>query len=701
MLQRLDWLLASPWRVVALVALLIGVPVIALGELSANDTRGRLRAEELRATADTAQRGADLVSAQVNAVRDQVVGAVGNIDLKVATDESNEKELAVLVRDFKSVMSRDVRRLFVVDPLFGRVLAVEPFDEKVVGQSVVDKDYFTQVARTITGRRYYVSPAYEIADVRPGAVKPPGFVVSAPIQQRGLVGVLVAEVDLGFMHFWLLPLLASAEDVYVLDDQRRLIGRAIGLGTAVFRDLSGDPTVREMLASSSDHREASDPLGRGRRLLATAPVGEVGWAVMVVRSGDVAGREVGTALGQLALFRYLLVALLLVGAYFMARNASELVRQRRALAEANAQLVRASQAKSQFLASMSHELRTPMNAILGFTDALLAGVDGPLNDEQRASLTWVQRGGRDLLLLINEVLDLSRIEAGKLAVSPESLEPRELVEAVVAQQRPLAEEKGLRFTWRDEGLPGQVVLDRQRTRQILVNLCGNALKFTKEGEVEVVGSGASEGGLLVTVRDTGPGIPHDQLEAIFEEFRQAEGTTAQGTGLGLAISRRLARLMGGDITVESQVGRGSTFRLTLPLDCRAPALLSAAAPGRERLLLAVDDDPSVAPLLEKMLADRGYHVAGVTNGSLAVAEARRLRPSVITLDILMPGRDGRDVLNELRGDPATKEIPVIVLSVVDKGDVPQGADGHLSKPLRKDRLLRALDEIERLGLVHA
>ena len=365
------------------------------------------------------------------------------------------------------------------------------------------------------------------------------------------------------------------------------------------------------------------------------------------------------------------------------------------LEQTNASLARASEAKSRFLASVSHELRTPMNAILGFTDALLAGVDGPLNVEQKASLGWVQRGGRDLLGLINEILDLSKIEAGKLTIDAQPFDPRELVESVVAQHRSLAAQKGITFAWHDAGAPAEVVLDRQRVRQILVNLFGNALKFTREGEVSVETGGADEAAFHVAVRDTGPGIDPDQHEAIFEEFRQAEGGDG-GTGLGLAISRRLARAMGGDVTLESEPGRGSTFRLTLPLDCRVvPVATTTTEPGEthdgERVLLSVDDDPSVAPLLEKMLAGYGYRVVASTNSS-AVSDARRLRPAAILLDIIMPGRDGREILRELKSDPETTAIPVIVLTVVDAADTPDLADGHLGKPIVQDRLLRLLQE---------
>ena len=376
---------------------------------------------------------------------------------------------------------------------------------------------------------------------------------------------------------------------------------------------------------------------------------------------------------------------------------SQLFEDHRALASrltaTNASLTRASKAKSQFLASVSHELRTPMNAILGFTDALLAGVDGPLNDEQRASLGWVQRGGRDLLGLINEILDLSKIEAGKLTIEAQPFDPRELVESVVAQHRSLAAQKEIRLGWEDAGAPDEVILDRQRVRQVLVNLIGNALKFTDAGEVTAVADGAAEGRLHVAVRDTGPGIAPDQHAVIFEEFGQGGGD-APGTGLGLAIGRRLARAMGGEVTVESDVGQGSTFHLILPLDCRAAATVTddptvAEVAIGERLVLSVDDDPSVAPLLRKMLANHGYHVVA-SSALSAVADARRLLPEAIILDILMPDKRGDDILAELKADPATSAIPVIVLTVVERGDVPSIADAHVGKPLRKAALLQAL-----------
>jgi signal transduction histidine kinase/CheY-like chemotaxis protein len=392
----------------------------------------------------------------------------------------------------------------------------------------------------------------------------------------------------------------------------------------------------------------------------------------------------------------------------MSQRLSDLFDEQRGLAgrlrETNAKLESASQAKSDFLASMSHELRTPMNAILGFTDALLAGIDGPLNDEQRSSLQWVQRGGHELLALINDVLDLSKIEAGRLAIAPEALQPASVVAAIVAQHQPLAEQKHLTLTWRDAGAPAEVILDQQRVRQILVNLVGNAIKFTSLGEVEVILADAGDASFTLAVRDTGPGIAREYHEQIFQEFRQLEsgpGGATGGTGLGLAISRRLARMMGGDISVRSSPGEGSTFVVTLSVDCRSsisPTPFRGPRRPGERLILAVDDDPSVVPLLDKMLIGTSYRAVAATTGADALRLARELRPEVITLDILMPDRDGWEILAELRTDPMTRNIPVIVVSVVDETSAERfaGISARIRKPFTKQELLRALEELSQV-----
>jgi len=529
-LRALEWLLAAPWRLVLVVALVAGLPIVLVGEASAQDARERIRASELRLNADGAARAGDLVSAQFASIRVQLTGAAANPNLKRALDERDVKALALLAQDLKSVMSRDLRRLLVLDP-FDVVLAEQP-DASLIGTSL--HDLRVQVARPASSFGALLAATYSRVFVD-DASGVPTVLIASLVSSRAAgagstVGSLVAEVDLRFVRDWVAPMRTSTQDVYVLDERGRLIAQASVARTeanpALLRDLSQHPIVAEAFSGGAPSREGSDPITSARRLLSASPVNDPGWQVLLARDPDEVEREAGAALAQLQLSRLALVGVLLAGTYMLALAGRVLVRQRAALAETNAQLAKASQAKSQFLASVSHELRTPMNAILGFTDALLAGVDGPLNDEQRASLTWVQRGGQDLLALINEVLDLSKIEAGKLVITNELFLPADLVESVCAQYRSMAAQKGLRLSWRDEGMPTQVRLDQQRTRQILVNLVGNALKFAAQGEVEVVGDG--EGGRLrLAVRDTGPGIAADQLELIFEDFRQAEGTVGQ------------------------------------------------------------------------------------------------------------------------------------------------------------------------------
>ena len=227
-----------------------------------------------------------------------------------------------------------------------------------------------------------------------------------------------------------------------------------------------------------------------------------------------------------------------------------------------------------------------------------------------------------------------------------------------------------------------------------MNLVGNALKFTRQGHVEVE-VGTIDSDVEVVVRDTGPGIDPGQHEAIFEEFRQLGGDHV-GTGLGLAISRRLARAMSGDVTVESQPEGGSVFRLRLPVDSRGMQAkpVHADEPDQsyvgERLLLSVDDDPSVAPLLQKMLAGSGYRVVAAQNARTVASDVRRLRPAAILLDLLMQERAGEDVLRELKTEAETSDVPVIVVSVVDAADGPAQADGHIRKPVDKVALQEAL-----------
>jgi signal transduction histidine kinase/DNA-binding response OmpR family regulator len=388
----------------------------------------------------------------------------------------------------------------------------------------------------------------------------------------------------------------------------------------------------------------------------------------------------------------------------------------RELQEANQRLEAASQHKSEFLANMSHELRTPLNAIIGFTRLVMRRSKDVLADRQYENLEKILISADHLLKLINDILDLSKIEAGRMEVRPVSVRLETVVDECLRTVEPMVKSDRLRLVKAiDPGLPS-LTTDEDKLKQILINLLSNAVKFTDAGTVTVAAR-PRDGNIAISVTDTGIGIPPEALELIFEEFRQVDSSTTRkygGTGLGLSISRHFARLLGGDITVTSTVGAGSTFTLAVPLvyqRIHPPAVRDVPEPAAEergnrpengKVVLAIDDDPDVIYLLRENLAEAGYRVVGALNGAEGLHKARELRPFAITLDIMMPHKDGWEVLHELKADPATKNIPIIVVSIVDNKDLGYrlGAFDYLLKPFDRDAIAAALARISpREGLV--
>src|SRR6266446_7637907 len=370
----------------------------------------------------------------------------------------------------------------------------------------------------------------------------------------------------------------------------------------------------------------------------------------------------------------------------------------------NREVQRATQLKSQFLASMSHELRTPLNAIIGFSDLLAENTAGTLNDKQGRFVGHVRNGARHLLQLINDILDLSKIESGLLELRCESFSVSETLPEVLSVIRPLAMAKNIRIEQLGEDT--SVYADRVRFKQVLYNLFSNALKFTPEGGAVRVQS-ATDGNLVrISVTDTGVGIRPEDQQVIFEEFRQASETTRgvkEGTGLGLAITRRLVERQGGTISVVSDLGKGSCFSFTLPrgrvVPQLEPAILSAHDDGTDvrgqhgkPLILVVDDESPARELLASYLETEGYDVASAASGAGVIEKARQFRPSAITLDILMPGGSGFETLFQLKNTPDVAHIPVIVVSVVDQKQMgfTLGAAEYLVKPVQKPALLEAV-----------
>jgi signal transduction histidine kinase/DNA-binding response OmpR family regulator len=374
--------------------------------------------------------------------------------------------------------------------------------------------------------------------------------------------------------------------------------------------------------------------------------------------------------------------------------------QRSRIARTARELQRASELKDRFLASVSHELRTPMTVILGFTAALLRGAQGALNGEQRDSLERVQRNAQQLLGLINDVLDISKIESGKMEISAETVSVAALLRQVQADFQDAARRKGLDLVCEVEPELTTVTTDPARVTQILTNLVGNALKFTERGSIRVRAAPRGRDSWEMTVSDTGIGIPKSEQPAIFEEFRQGESVEHRGrggTGLGLAIVRRLASVLGGSVSLESEPGHGSRFTVVLP---RQVAIARPAAPappqrpsGRTATtVLVVDDDEAVRRLLKVELEARGISTIEAASGREALERARSEKPGAILLDVLMPQTDGWETLRELKAMPETRSIPVVVLSVVEDRafGFALGAFDYLVKPLSRSALFEVL-----------
>ena len=397
-------------------------------------------------------------------------------------------------------------------------------------------------------------------------------------------------------------------------------------------------------------------------------------------------------------------------------QAEELRKQTEELQEQNAELEQqrlaveeASRLKSQFLSNMSHELRTPLNSVMALSRVLMMQAKAKLSDEEVNYLEIIERNGRNLLTLINDILDLSKIEAGRMDVNPKPFSLRQTLENIVESITPIVGEKNIEI---NQNIPADLPpleSDEIRVSQILQNLIGNAVKFTDAGSV-TVSVASDHGKVFVRIADTGIGIGVNDLPYIFDEFRQVDGTSArrhEGTGLGLAIARKAARMLGGYIAVQSALGKGSTFTLTLPVTwqekvavyepivIRKPPSVKSA----RKTILVVDDEPEMAAMISRYLLQEGYNTLTATSGADALELAARELPFAITLDIIMPDMDGWEVLQGLKKNPETKEIPVIIVSISEDKETgfALGAVGYVTKPVSQKLLISEIQKIGKPG----
>lgn len=620
------------------------------------------------------------------AARPTLISAVKRGDAKEITDIL--KEAHILSPEFAFISTYDKQ---------GTMNAIYPADS-IVGKNFAYRDWYKGVTNQW---QPYVSELYGTA----AKSREQMVAIAVPIRDEhgAPIGILMAPFSSQTIAGWNRFLSASSLHFIEIVDRR---------GTAIIRKSGSSPIgpqfepVRRVLAGETGHGHFR--WSGGGVQAGYSPIASLGGGVVI----SIPLTEISTAIWQFerpVLGVAIVFVLVAVGfgsisaglSRQLRQNQKELEQKNHELDLRNREVERANEMKSKFLASMSHELRTPLNAILGFSQLLAEETAGTLNDKQKKWVEHVRKSGKHLLQLINDILDLAKIEAGRVELVIESFLANAALPEVISNIRPMAMTKHIRLFLNCE--PNlSIKADRLRFKQVLYNLLSNAIKFTPDGGEVRIEASACDGVATFVVADTGIGISEENLGVIFDEFRQVGDSKAsqEGTGLGLSISKRLLDQQGGSIHVESELGVGTRFVFTLPEgECSgvAETLATVETPigsADKPLVLIVDDDPAARELLVNYLTPAGYRTALACNGQEAVDLARSLRPDAITLDILMPSGSGWEILYTLRNESATALIPIIVVSVVDHKNlgVTLGAADYLVKPIDKTMLLNVVSK---------
>jgi signal transduction histidine kinase/ActR/RegA family two-component response regulator len=643
-------------------------PVVLFGAFTLRTSLEDLNARSDRDRQEAAALAATLVGRTVSTRGAQLTEISGRDDFRDALTHRDSTRLSNILAPLVSAVP-DVATAGVLDSA-GTVLARFPADPTAIGQSLATGDYYIGALRTI---------GVFMGDAVTSRFDPTLSIVTLSLAVRegsDVRGVAILTVRPTALIADLRTLDAPGREFLLIDHRSATIAS----------------TAKRPMLSLVDVPARSGsglaPFDGVPRVFVAAAVGGADWTLYVLDDPALVYAAQATLATELGL--PLVGAIVLAGALaaLLASAWLLLVRGRDRLAAANVQLVElneqvqaATRAKSDFLASMSHELRTPLNAVLGFSDVLDEQLRDTLTDRQRRYLKNIRSAGLHLLELINDVLDLSKVEAGRLVLRPEPMTLGDLLEPVVASAAHLASDRGVRFE--APVVPAATaLLDPARVRQVLLNLLSNAVKFTSGGGRVSLTVAVDDRSVRFEVTDTGIGIAAEQRGRVFGVFeRLHEGRSdAPGTGLGLAITKKLVELHGGSIDFASTEGAGTRFWVDLP-----DVLVEAAVGPR---VLVVEDDPGDAELLVHLARDAGLAVEIAPSAAAALAAIARSAPTAVILDLRLPDRRGEEVLAQLKALPSTAHIPVLVVTVEDDDGRVRllGADDHVTKPFDRDRV---------------
>jgi signal transduction histidine kinase/ActR/RegA family two-component response regulator len=587
----------------------------------------------------------------------------------------------------------------------GHLQGIVPIAPSLLGADLSASDWYRGVKAT---GRPYVSTAYP--SEAPGHANV--IAVAVPVRSSGptgdgsITGILVATFDLsGVQRFVDYFSTSLGVDITITDQKGVLLARP-GQQEGKLISIADDPIVAEALRGKSG--VGTQESVQGDLLSAYAPITGMGWTVTASVPERTAFAGIASLRSTVLIVAGILALVLLGGLALLARALRERERAEDAAKRSRLEAEEANQAKSEFLSRMSHELRTPLNAVLGFGQLLSMR---ELDETETESVEQILKGGQHLLALINEVLDISRIEAGRLQLSLEPVELSETISETLDLVRPLAAERQIELTVDSRGRDAYVVADRQRLSQVLLNLFSNAIKYNRDGGSVRIAVGEKDDVIRIEVADTGEGISADGLTRLFTPFERlgADVKQIEGTGLGLALSKGLIDAMGGRMGVESRPGQGSTFWIELeatesPLAAVVvepdvfPVMGAGLVGDRRYTILYVEDNLSNLKLVQQILAERpDVQLIPAMQGGLGLELAREHSPDLILLDLHLPDIQGDEVLARLQADPELSGTPVVVLSAdATKGRIErlleQGVDAYLSKPIDVKQFLAVIHE---------